>query len=114
MRPVGNAWQVHVDVDSNLMRYIVEKGSICIDGISLTVADAGRSSFSVSVIPHTWDNTTLSARRAGDALNIECDIIGKYVERLMGFSTSTNTTSSVSMDMLVRTGFATEAATDTW
>ncbi len=114
MRPVGNAWHVHVDVDSNLMRYIVEKGSICIDGISLTVADAGRSSFSVSVIPHTWDNTTLSARRAGDALNIECDIIGKYVERLMGFSTSTNTTSSVSMDMLVRTGFATEAATDTW
>ena len=114
MRPVGNAWQVHVDVDSNLMRYIVEKGSICIDGISLTVADAGRSSFSVSVIPHTWENTTLSARRAGDALNIECDIIGKYVERLMGFSTSTNAAPSVSMDMLVRTGFATEAATDTW
>jgi riboflavin synthase len=78
MRPVGNAWQVHVDVDSNLMRYIVEKGSICIDGISLTVADAGNSSFSVSVIPHTWGNTTLSSRRAGDSLNIECDIIGKY------------------------------------
>ncbi|MFM2413889.1 MAG: hypothetical protein RJB05_1065, partial [Armatimonadota bacterium] len=79
MRPVGNAWQVHVDVDTNLMRYIVEKGSICIDGISLTVADAGHSSFSVSVIPHTWDNTTLSSRRAGDSLNIECDIIGKYI-----------------------------------
>jgi riboflavin synthase len=113
MRPVGNAWQVHVDVDSNLMRYIVEKGSICIDGISLTVADAGRSSFSVSVIPHTWENTTLSTRRAGDALNIECDIIGKYVERLMGFSTSANA-APVSMDMLVRTGFATEVATDSW
>lgn len=114
MRPVGNAWQVHVDVDANLMRYIVEKGSICIDGISLTVADAGRSSFSVSVIPHTWDNTTLSTRRAGDSLNIECDIIGKYVERLMGFSTSTNAAPPVSMDMLVRTGFATEAATESW
>jgi riboflavin synthase len=114
MRPVGNAWQVHVDVDTNLMRYIVEKGSICIDGISLTVADAGRSSFSVSVIPHTWDNTTLSARRAGDSLNIECDIIGKYVERLMGFSTSANAAPPVSMDMLVRTGFATEAATESW
>ncbi len=114
MRPVGNAWQVHIDVDSNLMRYIVEKGSICIDGISLTVADAGRSSFSVSVIPHTWENTTLSMHRAGDALNIECDIIGKYVERLMGFSTSANAAPAVSMDMLVRTGFATEAATDTW
>jgi riboflavin synthase len=113
MRPVGNAWQVHVDVDTNLLRYIVEKGSVCIDGISLTVADAGRSSFSVSVIPHTWENTTLSARRAGDALNIECDIIGKYVERLMGFSTSANT-APVSMDMLVRTGFATEVATDSW
>lgn len=114
MRPVGNAWQVFVDVDANLMRYIVEKGSICIDGISLTVADAGRASFSVSVIPHTWENTTLSTRRAGDALNIECDIIGKYVERLMGFSTSSNTASNVSMDMLVRTGFATEAATESW
>jgi riboflavin synthase len=114
MRPVGNAWQVFIDVDPNLMRYIVEKGSICIDGISLTVADAGGASFSVSVIPHTWENTTLSTRRAGDSLNIECDIIGKYIERLMGFSTSTNTAPSVSMDMLVRTGFATEAATDAW
>ena len=114
MRPVGNAWQVHVDVDSNLMRYIVEKGSICIDGISLTVADAGNSSFSVSVIPHTWGNTTLSSRRAGDSLNIECDIIGKYIERLMGFSTSTNVAPPVSRDMLVRNGFATEVATEAW
>ena len=114
MRPVGNAWQVHVDVDTNLMRYIVEKGSICIDGISLTVADAGHSSFSVSVIPHTWDNTTLSSRRAGDSLNIECDIIGKYIERLMGFSTSTNVAAPVSMDMLVRNGFTTEVATEAW
>jgi riboflavin synthase len=114
MRPVGNAWQVHVDVDANLVRYIVEKGSICIDGISLTVVDAGHSSFSVSVIPHTWDNTTLSSRRAGDTLNIECDIIGKYIERLMGFSTSTNVALPVSMDMLVRTGFATEVVTESW
>jgi len=109
-----DAWQVHVDVDANLMRYIVEKGSICIDGISLTVADAGHSSFSVSVIPHTWQNTTLSSRRAGDSLNIECDIIGKYIERLMGFSTSTNVAPPVSMDMLVRNGFATEVATEAW
>ena len=66
------------------------------------------------MIPHTWENTTLSSRRAGDSLNIECDIIGKYIERLMGFSTSTNVAAPVSMDMLVRNGFATEVATEAW
>ena len=114
MRALGKSWQVHFDVDANRIRYIVEKGSICIDGVSLTVADAGHSSFSVSVIPHTWENTTLSYRRAGDSLNIECDIIGKYIERLMGFSTSTNVEAPVSMDMWVRNGFDTELATEGW
>lgn len=112
LRPVGNAWAVHIDVTPNLMRYIVEKGSICVDGISLTVSDAGGSSFGISVIPHTWANTTLSQKRAGDSLNVECDIIGKYVEQLFGKSHTAPET--VSMDMLVRSGFAAETTSDTW
>lgn len=66
-----------------LLRYIIEKGSIAIDGVSLTVAKVQRDGFQVSVIPHTAASTTLSGRRAGDAVNLENDCIGKYVERLM-------------------------------
>jgi riboflavin synthase len=64
------------------MRYIVRKGSICVDGISLTVVDAEDKTFSVSIIPHTWENTNLSQKRAGDPVNIETDVIAKYVERM--------------------------------
>lgn len=67
-----------------VLRYIIEKGSIAIDGISLTVARVYKDSFSVSIIPHTASLTTLSSRRAGDLVNLENDCIGKYVERLMG------------------------------
>jgi riboflavin synthase len=66
-----------------LLRYIIEKGSIAIDGISLTVAKVYNDSFHVSIIPHTASNTTLSHRRIGDLVNLENDCIGKYVERLM-------------------------------
>ena len=64
------------------------------------------------MIPHTWANTTLSQKRAGDSLNVECDIIGKYVEQLFGKSQPTPET--VSMDMLVRSGFAAETTLDKW
>lgn len=66
-----------------LLRYIVEKGSIAIDGISLTVAAVSDTDFSVSIIPHTAAQTTLSLRREGDIVNLETDIIGKYVEKLL-------------------------------
>jgi riboflavin synthase len=66
-----------------VLRYIIEKGSIAIDGISLTVAKVYNDSFHVSIIPHTASNTTLSHRRIGDLVNLENDCIGKYVERLM-------------------------------
>jgi riboflavin synthase len=71
------------------MRYIVPKGSITIDGISLTVVDAEDKTFSVSIIPHTWEVTNLNGKRAGDPVNIETDIIGKYIERLLGDSSAT-------------------------
>ena len=67
----------------SLLRYIVEKGSIAIDGISLTVASVSDSAFTVSIIPHTIQETTLSEKKEGDIVNLETDIIGKYVEKLM-------------------------------
>lgn len=85
---------IHIKKDDNaiwytilcpaeIMKYIVEKGSITIDGISLTVADVERDNFSVSIIPHTAAETTLSERKVGDMVNLENDVIGKYVEKFM-------------------------------
>ncbi|MCX6247281.1 MAG: riboflavin synthase [Bacteroidetes bacterium] len=77
-----NAIRVSIVAAEEVLRYIVEKGSVAIDGISLTVTKAGPRSFEVSVIPHTQDETTILSKRNGDPVNIECDIIGKYVEKL--------------------------------
>lgn len=79
-----NAVWVTVSADDKIMKYVVEKGSIAIDGISLTVAKVFKDAFSVSIIPHTGSETTLLTRKSGDKVNLECDIIGKYVERLVG------------------------------
>lgn len=81
-----NAVWVTITADEDIMRYIVEKGSIAIDGISLTVARVFKDAFSVSIIPHTGSETTLLSRKSGDRVNLECDIIGKYVEKLVGKS----------------------------
>ena len=67
-----------------LARYIAAKGSVALDGISLTVAEVSGDAFTVAVIPHTFDNTTLSHRRTGDSVNLEVDVIARYVERLLG------------------------------
>ena len=72
-----------IEVKTELMRYIVEKGSVAIDGISLTVATAADTYFSISAIPHTVSQTVLRERRVGDQVNVETDVIGKYVEKLL-------------------------------
>lgn len=79
-----NAVWVTVTAEDSVMKYVVEKGSIAIDGISLTVAKVFSDAFSVSIIPHTGSETTLLSRKTGDRVNLECDIIGKYVEKLCG------------------------------
>lgn len=81
-----NAVWVTITADETIIRYIVEKGSIAIDGISLTVAKVYKDAFSVSIIPHTASQTTLLTRKSGDRVNLECDIVGKYVEKLIGKS----------------------------
>lgn len=90
--------------DSSILHYIVEKGSIAIDGISLTVAKVTDISFSVSIIPHTASKTILSNKKIGDLVNLENDIIGKYVEKLLK-PVEPSANSGISMEMLARNGF---------
>lgn len=78
----GGAW-MRVEVPPELRRYLAEKGSIAVDGVSLTVAALGGAGFSVALIPHTLAVTTLGAARVGDPVNVEIDVIAKYVEALM-------------------------------
>jgi riboflavin synthase len=80
VEPVPN---LRVRVPASLTRYLVEKGSVTVDGVSLTVVDALDDGFTVAIIPHTADVTTLGARQPGDLVNIEVDVMAKYVERLM-------------------------------
>lgn len=81
---VGQNWEIRIAVDEELLKYIVKKGSVAVDGISLTVVDVQRESFKVVIIPHTARVTTIGQKRVGDKVNIETDIIGKYVERFLG------------------------------
>lgn len=78
-----NAVWYTVEAPSSILRYIIEKGSITLDGISLTVAKVTNSNFSASIIPHTRTQTNLASKKVGDVLNLENDLVGKYVERLM-------------------------------
>ncbi len=82
----GNATWVYIHTSPEILALVVEKGSIAIDGISLTVAKVGMEEFAVSIIPHTSSHTTLLKKKAGDVVNLENDIVGKYVQRLLGQS----------------------------
>jgi riboflavin synthase len=80
----GDAWILEVEYPAGGSRYVIEKGSITVDGISLTVASIGDSGvFSVAIIPHTFENTNLRAAKPGDTVNLEFDVIAKYVENLI-------------------------------
>ncbi len=100
-----NAVWVEIAADNSILKYIVEKGSIAIDGISLTVAYIDDSVFKVSVIPHTGEETTLLNKKVGDLVNLENDIVGKYVERLMGVDNKTEEKSGLTMEYLQDIGF---------
>lgn len=94
VRPEGNALIFSIRAAPELLRGIVEKGSVAIDGISLTVVEVTETLFSVSVIPHTAAVTTLAGKRPGDRLNLETDMIGKYVLRALSLSQPSNTAST--------------------
>ena len=94
-----------VEASPQLLRYIVEKGSITIDGISLTVARVDEAGFSISAIPHTVRETVLSLRGVGDRVNLETDIIGKYVEKLLQPAPQAPGKSGLTLEFLKNNGF---------
>lgn len=102
-----NATWITISADKNLLRYIVEKGSIAIDGISLTIAEVTKQNFSVSIIPHTITETILQKKKIGDTVNLECDILGKYVEKLLNLENSEQQTkeSHIDLEFLKSHGF---------
>jgi riboflavin synthase len=84
IRQDENAVWLLIKAEEPVLKYIVDKGSVAIDGISLTVVKTDNRTFEVSIIPHTQSETTLLTKKTGDKVNIECDILGKYVEKLSG------------------------------
>lgn len=98
----GNAVWYTLQASPQILRYIVEKGSVALDGISLTVAEVRADDFKVSVIPHTLAQTALAQKQTGDCVNIENDIIGKYVEKLLG---TPQKSSGITKEFLSRYGF---------
>ncbi|WP_127715447.1 riboflavin synthase [Halobacteriovorax sp. HLS] len=104
----GENYQVKLKVSPQQMKYIVKEGSITIDGISLTVSDVDKegSAFMVSIIPHTWSNTVLRNRTVGSAVNIEVDILGKYVENLLFYKQNhTNSSPTLTEEWIRSKGF---------
>ena len=102
------SWIIQIGIDQSLRRYLIEKGSIAVDGISLTINRCMGASFEVTVIPQTAGVTTILRRRVGDRVNIEIDLISKYVERFLSddrLSISKETPSGIDRDMLIRYGF---------
>jgi riboflavin synthase len=90
---------IAVEMNENISRYIVEKGSVAIDGVSLTVNKLEKSRFYVNIVPHTAANTTLALKKEADVVNIETDILGKYVEKLM------QPNKGINKDFLTKHGF---------
>lgn len=99
-----NAVWVTIAARPDILKYIIKKGSVAIDGVSLTVAYIDENVFKVSLIPHTRDLTTLLKKKTGDPVNLECDMIGKYIEKLLLFK-ETQKSSRISTDFLVQNGF---------
>lgn len=99
----GDFWTVKIGFPPELARYFVYKGSVSVEGISLTIAKLNDADFDIAVIPKTWELTNLSTLRPGDEVNLEADIIAKYVERIMSAGT---TGQPVTIDMLREKGFA--------
>ena len=111
MQEEGNAILLTVRASDDVLRYVVEKGSVALDGISLTVARVSAADFTVSLIPHTREITNLREKRMGSRLNIETDILGKYVEKLFpgahtrGESDAPKSAGGLTMDFLRQQGF---------
>ncbi len=104
--PEGIAKIYEIEMERKYMKYVVEKGRVTLDGASLTVMRLEENSFGVSLIPHTQEMITLGRKKVGDYINIETDLIGKYIERLMKFQDDTKDNSrGITMEFLLKNGF---------
>lgn len=83
IKKLGENYLLKITVPESLERYVIKEGSIAVNGISLTIADLDKNLISISIIPHTWQNTNLKFKKVNDKVNIEIDILAKYVERLL-------------------------------
>lgn len=101
----GNAILMKIAAGPELLRYIVEKGSVALDGISLTVAAVTNKDFMVSLIPHTREVTNLGSKKAGSTINIETDVLGKYVEKMLAGSEGQKNAGGLSRAFLLENGF---------
>lgn len=101
-----NATWVAIESSGDILKYVIEKGSIAIDGTSLTVAYVDNISFKVSIIPMTRDETTLLSKKVGEEVNLECDMVGKYIERFTMFKQAETKKSSININFLKENGFA--------
>ncbi len=101
----GDNWYLEVDLPQELMRYVIPEGSIAIDGISLTVANLMGTKVGVSIIPHTFKNTTFSLAKLGQKCNIENDLVGKYLEKWLSYSSDNKNKSPITLDWLHSQGF---------
>lgn len=106
---IGNAIIVSFKIPESISHYMIQKGSVAVDGTSLTINNCSRDSFDVSIIPHTAKLTTIGFKKAGDIVNIETDMIGKYVERFVGGKRydkkKKDAVSSLDMEFLAKSGF---------
>lgn len=100
-RNAGSFWEFAFALPREMKKYAVSKGSVALDGASLTIASLSDDAFTVAVIPHTLDKTNLRAKKIGDKINFEADVLGKYVEKLLDKSHE----GKVTMDLLARSGF---------
>lgn len=100
------AWRYRISAEPHILRYIAAKGSIAIDGISLTVVDVDDTSFSVSIIPHTAQVTTLGRKRPGDRVNLETDLLARYMERLLPGTVTGSKVKPLTLAALQENGFA--------
>ncbi len=105
IKPAHNSIWYRIQTTPKLMRYIIEKGSITIDGISLTVVDTDETSFRVSIIPHTIKETNLGSKKIGSLVNLENDIVGKYIEQFLLKKEPENPPSQLTVDFLKNAGF---------
>ncbi len=102
------SWRIRIEIDEALSRYIIQKGSVAVDGISLTVNRRERHFFEVNIIPQTGEETTILEKKTGDWVNIETDIIGKYVEQFIlkdRSAKSKNTDSGIGLELLKKQGY---------